>query len=199
MAKVKPEQPVYIYGLRSESNGLVMYIGCSVDPEKRLRQHLSDALLSSKRGYHLRPLHVWIVSSIESGDSVLFTVLDTCRANEGPDRETEWIDRARAINPSLLNTVRRSPYCCHVDDIERSPREKPDVYIGDDVAYVYKVYASGVSRVEIRICKVLRVNKSRVLVGGSINGVYVERWVSPLNLRRPTAARSQEALHEPTN
>lgn len=185
MAKVKPEQPVYVYGLHTEGNELIMYIGCSTNPEKRLRQHLSDALLASKRGYHLRPLHVWIVSSVEGGDPVSFTVLGSCQANEGPERENEWIDKARAINPGLLNTTRRSPYCCHIDDASKAPRQKLDVSTGDTVAHTLKVYANGIWKYDTRTCKVLRVSRSRILVGGDIDGTYKERWVSPFSLRVP--------------
>lgn len=183
MAKVKPEQPVYIYGLHTESSKLVMYIGCSTNPEKRLRQHLSDARVMSKFGNLSRPLLAWIVSNTEIGNPISFTVLDTCQASEGPERENEWIDKARAINPRLLNTMRRSPYCCHVDAVALPPKQPGAIKEGATVIHPTRVHSNDGWRNEIRTCKVIRIGGCRTLVGGIINGVYTERWVSLTSLR----------------
>lgn len=183
MAKVRPEQTVYIYGLHTEIDGLVMYVGCSVNPEKRIRQHFSEARVMSAFGNLSRPLLAWIVSNAESGNQVTFTVLDTCQASDGPALEKEWIDRARAINPKLLNTMLRSPYSCHVDAVAFPPKQPGGISEGDTVIYPIKRYGGGEWRSEIRTCKVIKIGGVRTLVGGDINGVYTERWVKLDSLR----------------
>lgn len=75
MAKLAPDQWLYIYGLRDPRTGEMRYVGSSCNPKVRLHQHISDLKyantgerkhrwLSQLVGLGLRP-HVEILMRVQ--------------------------------------------------------------------------------------------------------------------------------------
>lgn len=186
MARVDPSKTVYVYGLHTESNKTIMYVGCSVSPEMRLRQHRSEAKLSARYGYRIRPFHAWILSCIEGGENVIFSILETCQAVDAPQSETKWINNTRLTNPSLLNEKQAPAYCSHLRTIADWLQPMRSAKPGDTVFQVKKSYLTGRDTDEIVAVQIVKLSDySRVCIGGLINGLYKERWVSKSQLYQP--------------
>lgn len=188
MAKVKPEQTVYIYGLHTESDRLVMYVGCSVNPAKRLREHIGSA----KQGYPPKMLGAWIVRCLEEGETLAFSVLQECKANEGEQAEVAWIEKMRRSNAALLNVRRVAPYCAHCDakDVIGGLVPIAGVNPGDTVINIHRTYVSGRSSAEVIAAEVVRVGWSSVLVRGLVDGQHKERWIPKDCLYYPQSQES---------
>lgn len=89
------EALVSIYGLADPTTGDVRYVGKAVDPLKRLKEHLRERRRAS-------PLYSWIESLRRRSLAPALVVLETCPADEWPDRERFHIAALRASG-GLLN------------------------------------------------------------------------------------------------
>ena len=77
----------YIYLLRNIINGKV-YVGKTLkDPEKRLKEHLSDRLKPSEQH---RPLYR--AMNKYGPESFTLEIVEECQAEEAADKEIYWID-----------------------------------------------------------------------------------------------------------
>lgn len=181
MARVDPDKTVYIYGVHTELDKTIVYVGCSVNPARRLGQHIGLA----KQGYAPKALGEWLIFRLEAGDEIVVSVLETCKASESPQAEMNWIDKVRDVNPGLFNHVRRQPYCCHI--IAGGPTLEPITTAspGDAVLQVQKVYIDGLGQNRTIASTVIKTGWRNVLIGGPIDGIYKERWVSQDRLYQP--------------
>lgn len=195
MKRVDPGKQVFVYGLHAKSSETIMYVGCSVNPTKRRKEHVSEAMLASRRGYHLRPLHAWIVSCLKGGDTISSLVLEKGVASDAPLIETKWIDRVRAENPSILNEKRAPAYCSHLRTIAEWLQPVKDAAPGDTVFQVKKSYLIGKDTDEIVPAKVIKITEyNRILIGGLVGNAYKERWVSRFGLYRPKDSTAYTSL-----
>ena len=88
---------VAIYLLRCPIDGLVKYVGKTVNPEKRLKEHTSRASSGGMRR--------WIMKIASDGLKPILEIIEWCANDIWKDRERHWIANFRAES-ELLN-VRR--------------------------------------------------------------------------------------------
>lgn len=185
MARVDPERTVYIYGLHTESDNTVMYVGASVNPKKRCRQHISLA----RDGCAPKALQSWIGGCIANHDVLTYTVLGTCAANDAAEEESAWIEAMRSNNPGLLNCKRGQPYCCHVDaDAEiKHLRIAKSPSAGDKILYMRRTYAGEAKYTPIP-STILRLGHSNALIAWQFDGENRECWIPQVRLYELPAA-----------
>jgi len=82
---------VYIYALIDPTNQNLRYIGKTVNPHNRLKQHLSDKDDSPHKVN-------WINKLQRQGLKPVLSVLEVCTDADWPDRERFWI---RVLQPDL--------------------------------------------------------------------------------------------------
>lgn len=188
MGRVDPDKAVYVYGLHTEADETIMYVGCSVNPEKRLKQHLGLAL----QGYAPKRLGAWLISCVEWGQTITFSVLESCKASEAQPVEEKWINKTRSVNPNLTNHQWTSPYSRHINAKERTNGLRPasNAGPGDTVIHMRNAYADGHAYQELIAAKVIRSGNSYVLVGETVNGHYQERWIPPHRLYEPPSPQA---------
>lgn len=88
----------YIYGLRSPDNEIIMYVGKTHHPEKRLVEHVAAA-----RDGVLRPVYVWIRELMNRDQSPIMVILEEIEAGSSARREAAWIKHFKSLNPKLTN------------------------------------------------------------------------------------------------
>jgi hypothetical protein len=197
VARVDPDRTVYVYGLHTDRDDTVMYVGCSVNPERRRKQHISDALLARRMGYDIRPVSAWILNQVDNGEPVAVSVLDSCKAVDATLAESNWIIKARSANPGLLNDKKAPAYCNHATSAPKGMAPVKLVSPGDTVFQAQKVYANGYRIDTVTPSRIIETGPyGRVLIGGLINGTYKERWVSTHYLYQPLKA---DLLHYEPN
>jgi hypothetical protein len=105
----------YIYGLREKGSDEYRYVGRTVNPEKRLREHTQIAKPVGRGP----DLHRWL-------ESVGFApVMDILDRGEALDRQTEqhWIEKLAAAGHRLTNmwaaSITYSNFGYMVDDAKR--------------------------------------------------------------------------------
>lgn len=82
-----------IYGLADPVTMEVRYIGLSKDPDKRLAEHVTDAVCGDAK-------RQWVKGIVDSGAMPVLVRLDTCTLSEATERESVWIKR---FGPVLFN------------------------------------------------------------------------------------------------
>lgn len=182
MARVDPERTVYIYGLRPTHDNMVMYVGCSVNPEKRLHHHLNRA----REGYSPKALGAWLELCISCGIEVTFTVLDTCKAKHAGEIEMAWASKMRSINPGLLNTQRSSPYCCHIvkDAQLKNLQPATSFVVGETLLHMRRSQTKG-SKYEPVPVVVLKASRTNVYVRAAPSKDEKKYWAPRRNLYEP--------------
>ena len=92
---------VYIYGLYTSIDDRVRYVGKSVNPENRLKDHIKEA----KEGKHSHyPKNRWILKNIKKGVEIKYKIIDTCDIEKWKEKEKEWIKFYREnSNYEILN------------------------------------------------------------------------------------------------
>lgn len=182
MGRVDPGKTVYVYGLHTEADKTIMYVGCSVNPQRRLRQHLGLAM----QGYAPKALGAWLRACVEWGQDIVVAVLESCEASEAPLVENQWIEKTRSANPELLNIRRYSPYTPHIDKRQRlavcGMRLATAIVPGSNVIHMRNAYANGRTYQDPTSAKVIRLGESFILVGETVDGQYQERWIPPHRL-----------------
>jgi len=178
VGRVDPGKTVYVYGLHTEADKTIMYVGCSVNPVRRLKQHLERAM----QGYAPKSIGGWITSCMEWGQEVAVTVLESCVASEAPQVETKWIKAMRSVNPKLLNEQRYSPYACHVNLKAQFFGLKPVSALspGDTVIHMRRAYLpniGGRGKYEPLTVEVIKSKYSNALVCGLVDGENKNYWV----------------------
>lgn len=92
---VAPDRIVYIYGLRDPRTMEMRYIGSSVDPRKRLGEHIND--LQDK------PLSKWIIRLSRDKIKPKLVILGRTKAWFRDDLEAMLIDQYEQSGAKLLN------------------------------------------------------------------------------------------------
>jgi group I intron endonuclease len=97
---------VYIYGLKCPISNDIRYIGQSVNPNKRFKQHILRAKIDKK------PIKThkenWILYLINKGleKEIKIEIIEICNENNCDEREIYWIKEYRnKINDMLTNTA----------------------------------------------------------------------------------------------
>jgi len=103
---------VYIYTLNCPDTGQVMYVGQTVNPEKRLKQHM---LCYSHDPENKKAK--WIKYLKSHGKIPHLKVIDSCLSDKASQLESEWIKHYSSINHDLTNT---DPACVdYAQSVER--------------------------------------------------------------------------------
>lgn len=79
----------FIYGLH-DGSGVIRYVGMSRNPQRRLKQHVREAIRCHNRNRHKE---AWIRSALSNGREVQCVVLQQCGDNEWQEAERQWISR----------------------------------------------------------------------------------------------------------
>lgn len=87
-----------IYALHSLQDPYSIYIGKSVEPEKRLWSHLNYGPRKNER------LGRWLKKHLALGEQVVMEMLDVVPDDEWADAEDFWIESFRMMGARLLNT-----------------------------------------------------------------------------------------------
>jgi predicted GIY-YIG superfamily endonuclease len=88
---------VFVYVLRDPRSGNVRYVGQSIDPALRLRQHIRG------RGVGFDRKSAWIRDVIEHGFMPVIQVVEETTAIDWPRIEGRWIERFRRRGVPLTN------------------------------------------------------------------------------------------------
>lgn len=91
----KPYAFCYIYGLREPGTDTIMYVGRTVDPFQRLKDHIAD-LFPNKRG-------IWIQSLLDDGIYPVMDIIAICPIHLAHEKEVFWIKYFKKKNPDLVN------------------------------------------------------------------------------------------------
>lgn len=88
----------FIYTLSDPLTGVARYVGQTVRPSVRLREHLRDA----KNGCPYR-CHRWIRKLTRLGLTPTFVIVETTTVSQADDSERRWIATLRACGADLTN------------------------------------------------------------------------------------------------
>lgn len=105
----KPEKskqkPVYIYLLIDPRDGTARYLGQTVRPETRLKEHLYPAKYKLKRGFPFyRQKNLWIKEVLEAGMEPQLKVAFSCSHENANAIETELMRGLLEAGYNLINT-----------------------------------------------------------------------------------------------
>jgi hypothetical protein len=78
---------VYIYGLHTNSDSSIRYVGKCIDPEYRLKMHYSQR--NSTKSHK----NEWIKKVIKEGDIIIMKILEVVDEEFWSDKEKEWIKK----------------------------------------------------------------------------------------------------------
>lgn len=96
----------YIYGLYCPAAGQIRYVGRSINPVERLRQHIDGARVGTYGGTEAK--REWLTSLLEDGKEPELVVLQIL---EDPDQSNEaeisWMHRLLEGGANLVNRVPR--------------------------------------------------------------------------------------------
>lgn len=113
------ERPVKIYGLCTDKNSTIRYVGkTKYSLKKRLYEHVS---LAGRSNTHKNN---WIRKSIAAGEKILIILLENCIESQWQDREIQWIDNLMITN-NLTNLTkggeggRLTQYTLTYDEIKK--------------------------------------------------------------------------------
>jgi hypothetical protein len=107
-APVKTQGLTHIYRLVDPLTGEARYVGKTVNPDRRLEQHIRG----TRKG-KMTPCKAWIASLAASGHRPLMEVIEVCEAKEWEERERFHISDYRAKFPNLKNLADggNQPFC----------------------------------------------------------------------------------------
>jgi predicted GIY-YIG superfamily endonuclease len=89
----------FIYGLRTNLDSRIMYVGITNSPARRLIEHIETA----RRG-HSQDRDKWALKQIESGAEINMIILDTYDSEpEARAAEKHWVIYLSGINPQICN------------------------------------------------------------------------------------------------
>jgi plasmid stabilization system protein ParE len=108
-------QEISIYALFDPLTGVVRYVGATIDPKKRLTQHLF-----TKRSR----IAGWIRELKQRGDLPGIRILEKVAFEDAPDAEQRWIREMRESGQSLLNAHKGSTRYQVASEYPRVSRQK---------------------------------------------------------------------------
>lgn len=85
---------MYIYGLYTNMDNDIRYVGKTNNLEKRLYEHLSDTIRNCKTYKHN-----WIRKELKKGNQIKIKILEKCNNNDWIEKEKYWIKKL----PNLTN------------------------------------------------------------------------------------------------
>lgn len=88
-------RPVYIYCLVDPRDESVRYVGCSVCPKERLKQHYANTT-SNKA---MRP---WIAELRSLNVKPMLVLLEECWSGKEDEQEEKWYQRFKQVGEPLL-------------------------------------------------------------------------------------------------
>jgi hypothetical protein len=90
---------VYIYAMRCPFTDDIRYVGKSINPKRRYREHLQKAKSAGRKW----PVASWIAALLAKNEFPLMTILNEVGEQEWEDEERYWIAKFRAEKCRLLN------------------------------------------------------------------------------------------------
>lgn len=101
--------PRYVYALVDPRDNQIRYVGCSLDPIKRLRDHMNAAnsygrsWSNSGRYQRCQPRFRWLNSLSDSGLKPRIIILEKCSGDCWRDKENDWIQHYLDAGIPLVN------------------------------------------------------------------------------------------------
>jgi hypothetical protein len=97
----KTREHIYIYALRDPLTNRVRYIGRSINPEQRLREHQCFG----RRSFGLSGdnLYGWLKFLSQMGQMPRMMILERVNFRDGQDAEREWINYYSRMGAQLFN------------------------------------------------------------------------------------------------
>jgi hypothetical protein len=92
----------YIYTLTDPTTGLVRYVGKTVNPKRRLHEHMSHAKNTTSSNYNLHSAN-WIRLLIKENKRPILNIIDIAGKNCWECKEQYWIKWYRDKNHDLTN------------------------------------------------------------------------------------------------
>lgn len=93
------ENKTYIYALLEGNSSDYRYVGKSINPKKRLYQHLSSS--KNQKTHKDR----WIQSALKKGYKICFEILEEVNDVNWPEREIFWISHLKESGYKLTNST----------------------------------------------------------------------------------------------
>lgn len=121
--------PRWVYALVDPRNSRVRYIGCSCNPETRIKDHMSTVigLVPTLLSLHdsPTPVYTWLFHLHQNGERPLLALIEQCPADVWRERENYWITKLNEAGADLTNIHTLSGY-----DNLRPPRAKRERVYG---------------------------------------------------------------------
>lgn len=102
MSKPGADKPRFIYYAFGD-DGVVRYVGCSVNPRTRLYAHISYANADRKRGHEPWPIGKWILDTRAAGRKVFVCTVRRAEPGREDADEQREIGRLLDAGAPLLN------------------------------------------------------------------------------------------------
>jgi hypothetical protein len=99
-----PTDRVYIYKL-CDLDGHIRYVGQSIRPDRRYKQHLHDATHSVLISAH----DLWLKTCVDAKAPPIMGILQIVTASNADEYEAYWAYRYRAMGYNLVNDFSRFP------------------------------------------------------------------------------------------
>jgi len=96
---MNPSKSVFIYGLIDPRNNQLRYIGKSIDPPKRLKDHIKESKGSRRNNHNYN----WIRQLLAEGLRPVLEILEEIPEDDWREREMDWISAARIVGLELTN------------------------------------------------------------------------------------------------
>lgn len=89
-----------IYGLFDPNKGVIMYVGKTAEPKRRLRRHVNMATSEGKT-----KVQHWVKELVKDGRHPSMILLQNCGSHgrAAIEIEKDWIEAIRLSNPDLTN------------------------------------------------------------------------------------------------
>lgn len=91
-------KPVFIYGLIDPSTAKIRYIGKSVNPKRRLMQHIHG-----RKDQKITPCSAWIKSVLKKGQEPEMMIIEETTQELWQERERFYIDMFRKSGENITN------------------------------------------------------------------------------------------------
>lgn len=160
-------RPVYIYTLCERGKDEVRYVGQTVNPEQRLKAHVSNSWLESSR-----PKERWIAEVILMGGDIEMRIIEECAVESAGDREKHWIAYHLECG-SILTNIRHgagSPLSGSDENFRPATRTQVATYLNEEYLKQWEVVKEFYGKGDADVLRELIAEKARsILSGGAVS------------------------------